>query len=127
MEIRPPRRLLLLLKLSPPLTTTQTNNQKPQTNTETMKTKHIITVTSAIALLLSSCAADYSSTSVNDRRGRQLTSYGQVRQNDLQRYNEGSESNHQRNMRYNQRDEMLHPLKTINEAASLARGIGFNF
>lgn len=92
-----------------------------------MKTKHIITVTAAIALLFPSCAADYSSASVNDRRGRQLTSYSQVRQNDLQRYNEGSESNHQRNMRYNQRDEILHPLKTINEAASLARGIGFRF
>jgi hypothetical protein len=90
-----------------------------------MKTTRILAVSTA-AILLASCATDYSSASVNDRRGRQLTSYGQLGQNRIQRANEGEESYHQRNLRYNQRDEILHPLKTVNEGAALLRGIGLN-
>ena len=95
--------------------------------TTTMKTKLRILAAATVLILLPSCAADYSSATINDNRGRNLTSYGQLQQNRIQRANEGEESFHQRNLRYNQRDEILHPLKTVHEGAALIRGIGIGF
>lgn len=77
------------------------------------------------AILLSSCVADSSSAGVNGRRSQagNITSNSQLNQNRIQRANEGEESDHAANLRYNKRDEVLSPLKTANEGLGLLNGI----
>jgi hypothetical protein len=69
------------------------------------------------------------SRAINEGRSdsRAITSEARLSQNRRQRANELEESRAQREMRANDRDEALGPLKTVREAASLVRGIGFGF
>jgi hypothetical protein len=80
-----------------------------------------------LAILLSSCVADSSSAAVNGRRNQagNITSNSQLNQNRIQRANEGEESDHAANLRYNKRDEVLSPLKTANEGLGLLNGIRY--
>lgn len=91
-----------------------------------MKTTFII-APALLAMVLSSCVADSSSAAVNGRRSQSgnLTSYSQLNQNRIQRANEGEESDHAANLRYNKRDEVLSPLKTANEGLGLMNGIRY--
>lgn len=91
-----------------------------------MKITHLL-ATTLVALLLPSCVADNTSAGVNGRRSQSgnLTSYSQLNQNRVQRANEGEESDHGVKMRYNQRDEVLSPLKTANEGLGLLNGIKY--
>ncbi len=101
-----------------------------------MKTK-LALLAIASAALLSSCvqpvrggyATGQRSASINEGRSdpRAITSEARLTQNRRQRANEREESYHERELRNNDRDEMLSPLKTANEAMGLVRGIGFGF
>lgn len=99
-----------------------------------MKLQLLLLVVTA-ALTLSNCvqptrggyATGQRSASINEGRSdpRAITSAARLNQNRTQRDNEIEESRHERELRYNDRDEMLSPLKTANEAMGLIRGIGF--
>jgi hypothetical protein len=95
----------------------------------------VILLTLLSTAILSSCvqptrggyATGQRSASINEGRSdpRAITSEARLSQNRRQRTNEIEESRHERELRYNDRDEMLSPLKTANEAMGLIRGIGF--
>lgn len=99
-----------------------------------MKTKHIL-LALALASTLSSCvqptrggyATGERSASINEGRSnpRALTSEARLTQNRRQRTNEIEEARHERELRHHDRDEMLSPLRTLNEGMGLIRGIGF--
>ena len=102
-----------------------------------MKTKLPLLLTFAAALTLCSCvqptrggyATGERSASINEGRSnpRAITSAARLNQNRTQRANEREESYHERELRSNDRDEMLSPLKTASEAMGLIRGIGIGF
>ena len=84
-----------------------------------------------VASTLCSCAQPTSndSASINMRRSNPygITSEQRLTQNRRQRTNEVEEARAQRELRGHQRDEILSPLKTFNEAAGLVRSIGFYY
>ncbi len=91
-----------------------------------MKTT-ILLVPAFFTTFLTSCVTDSSSAAVNNRRSQasNITSESQLHQNRIQRANEGEESDHEANLRYNKRDEALSPLKTANEGLGLLNGIRY--
>lgn len=74
------------------------------------------------ASFLTSCA-DYSSASVNARRGRaeNMTTDAQLRQNRVQRANEREDAEHGRAMGGLQRAQVLDPLRDVREGVGLIR------
>ena len=89
----------------------------------------VVTLASCVQPQMAGYAPGQRSRAINEGRSdsRAITSDARLHQNRNQRANELEESRAQREMRYNDRDEALSPLKTAREAAGLIRGIGLGF